>query len=50
MIKKNLPIMPSRFSNELFALKKCRILHSEYLTSNKNNSGINLLTNKVLII
>ena len=35
-------------SNDLFALKKRRILHIEYLTSNKKNSGIKLLTNIVL--
>ena len=29
-------------SNDLFALKKRRILHIEHLTSNKKNSGIKL--------
>ena len=40
--------MLCRISNDLFALKKRRILHIEYLTSNKK-SGIKLLANKVLI-
>ena len=35
--------MPRRFSNNLFAQKKCRILHIENLLSNKKNSGIKLL-------
>ena len=34
-MKKCLPIVPCRFSNYLFALKKCRIWHIENLTSNK---------------
>ena len=38
-----LPIMLCRFSINLFALKKCRILHSENLTSNKKISGIKFL-------
>ena len=41
--------MPRRFSNDLFALKKSRILHIENLTSNKKISGIKLLMNIVLI-
>ena len=41
--KKILPIMPRRFSNNLFAQKKCRILHIENLQSNKKKSGIKLL-------
>ena len=36
MIKKILPMMLNRFSNDLFALTKCRIVHSEYLTRNYN--------------
>ena len=32
-------------SNDFFALKKCRILHIENLTSSKQNSGIKLLKN-----
>ena len=48
MIKNKFLIMLCRISNDLFALKKCRILHIEYLTSNKK-SGIKLLANKVLI-
>ena len=36
LIKKILPILICRFSNELFELKKCRILHIENLTSNEN--------------
>ena len=48
LLLKNFQIMPCRFSNVLFALKKCRILLIENLTSNKK-SGIKLLTNKVLI-
>ena len=40
--------MLCRISNNLFALKKRRILHIEYLTS-KKKSGIKLLANKVLI-
>ena len=47
-LKKVLPIMLCRFSNELFALKKYRILHIEYLTRYLKNSGIKLLTNIVL--
>ena len=31
--------MSCRFSNNLFALKKCRILHNENLTSNKKKFG-----------
>ena len=42
MIKTSLPITPCRFSIDLFALKKCRILHIENLTSNKKFSGIKL--------
>ena len=45
MNKKCLPIMPCIFSNDLFALKKCYILHIENLTSNKY-LGIKLLMNK----
>ena len=41
--------MPRKFLNDLFALKKCCILHIENLTSNKKNSGIKLLMNIVLI-
>ena len=41
--------MLNRFSNDLFALKKCRILHIENLTSNNKNSGIKLLMNIALI-
>ena len=36
MIKKN-RIMLGRFLNDLFALKKCRILYIENLTSYKKN-------------
>ena len=36
---KILPIMLCRFSNDLFAQKKCRILHNEYLTSRKKKYG-----------
>ena len=43
------PIMPCKVKNDIFALKKCRILHIENLTSNKKNSGIKLLMNIVLI-
>ena len=39
MIKIFLPIMPRKFSNDLFALKKCCILHIENLTSNKKKFG-----------
>ena len=35
IIKKIIPIRFCRFSNDSFALKKCRILPIEYLTSNK---------------
>ena len=35
MIKTFLPFMLYWFSNDLFALKKCRILNIENLTSNK---------------
>ena len=31
--------MPRRFLNDLFALKKCRILHIDNLTSNKKKFG-----------
>ena len=48
MIKKFLLIMSCRFSNDLFALMKCRILHIENLTI-KKKSGIKLLMNIVLI-
>ena len=41
--------MPRRFSNDLFALKKCRSLRIENLTSNKRNSGIKLLMKIMLI-
>ena len=37
------------FSIDLLALKKCRILHIENLTSNEKNSAINLLMNIELI-
>ena len=46
---KFLPIMLGGFSNDLFAPKKCPILHIENLTSNKNDSGIKLLMNIALI-
>ena len=49
MIRKFFPIMPCRFSNDLFALKECRILHIENLTSNNFFPGIKLLMNIVLI-
>ena len=50
MIEKFLLTMPCRFSNDHFALKKCRILHIENVTSNKKKkSGIKLLMNIVLI-
>ena len=41
--------MLCRFSIDLFALKKCRILHIENLTCNLKDSGINLLLNIALI-
>ena len=31
---KNVPIVPCRFSNDLFTLKKCRILHIEKAIKN----------------
>ena len=37
--------MSSGFSNELFAMEKCRILQVEIVTSNKKYSGIQLLVN-----
>ena len=40
MIKKNLTIMPCKFSNDLFALKKYAILHTENQISNKSNNKI----------
>ena len=49
MIEKILPSMHCRFSNDLFALKKCRILDIENSTSNKKISDIKLLMNTVLI-
>ena len=36
-------------SNDIFALKKCRILHKDNLTSNNKNSGIKVLINIELI-
>ena len=48
LIKIFLLFMPFRFSNDLFALKKCHILHFENLTSSKK-LGIKLLMNIVLI-
>ena len=47
--KKILQIMPCRFSNDLFKLKKCRILDIENLTSSSICSGIKLSMNIVLI-
>ena len=45
---KKIPIMLCRFSNELFfAVKKCRILHIEYLASNKKISDIKLLISQI---
>ena len=42
--------MPCRFSNDLFALEKFRILHIENQTRNvKKNPGIKLLMKIVLI-
>ena len=49
MFEKILLIMLCWFSNDLFSLKKCRILQIEYLTSNKEISGIKLLTFILLI-
>ena len=49
MIKIFPPIMRHRFSNDLIALKKCRFLDIENLSSNKKNSGIKLLMNIMLI-
>ena len=43
--EKILPNMLCRFSDDLFALKKCRFLHIENLTINKRNSCIKLLMN-----
>ena len=48
--EKILPIMFYTLSNDLSALKECRILHIENLTSDKKSSGIKLLMNIVLII
>ena len=48
--KKTLTIKPYRFPNDLFALKKCSILHIANLSSNKKISGIKLLMNIMLII
>ena len=41
--------MLNSFSNDLFALKKCRILHTKNLTRNDKKSGIKLLINIALI-
>ena len=41
--------MLCRFSIDLFALKKYRILHIDNLTSNKKKSGIKLSMNIALI-
>ena len=47
MIKRFLPVMPRKFSNDLFALKKCCILHIENLTINKKkNSSIDQAFNE----
>ena len=43
VIKKTLPIMICRYSNDLFALKKWRILHIENLTRNKKKFGYQAL-------
>ena len=49
MIKKLFQIMPCRFLNDLFALKKCSFfLHIENLINNKINSDIKQLMNIVL--
>lgn len=45
LIKKSLPIIPYRFLNEIFALKKYHILQNGNLASNKIFSGINFLMN-----
>ena len=50
MIEKIIPIMPSRFSNEPFALQKCRILHIEKLISYVKFSGIKLLMNIHVVV
>ena len=49
MTKKIFQIMLCRFSIDLFALKKYRILHIENLTSNRKISGIRLLMNRAMI-
>ena len=43
--KKCLQIKRYRYSNDFFALRKCRVLHIVNLTSNDNFSGIKLLMN-----
>ena len=47
--KKNSPNHAVYISNDLFALKKCYILHIGNLTSNKTFPGIKLFMNIVLI-
>ena len=44
IIKKLLPIMPRGFSNDLFALNKCRIFNIENLTCNKKKFGYQALS------
>lgn len=48
-IKFMIQVMPCRFSNDLFKLKKCRILDIENLTSSSICWGIKLSMNIVLI-
>ena len=49
MIKKNSTNHALYTSNNIFALKKFRILHKDNLTNNNENSGIKLLINIELI-
>ena len=47
--KKILPNHDCRFSNDLFPLKKCCILHIGNITSNKKKKSIKVLMNIVLM-
>ena len=47
VIKNILPIMPCRFSNDLFALKKCCILHIEQFNKQKKNTNKNKNKKKI---
>ena len=43
-------IIPHRFSNDLFARKKCRILHIENLKSNNKDQAFNEQSGDKLVV